>query len=266
VKTAPGCSEAAALSLGAAPNGLCSPHEAAKRTGVRPSTIHRWVESGRIAAVKASAETRLRYPGAILVDVADVVGVAERKRRTVSARRAGELLGVVETTVAWYVDHGYLAASRIGNGNHMIDVDELDAFKAWRDTQPRLGTTQRALSRTVLEIAERPCRRESCNHWFRPTATQVKQGYGHYCSQRHYMLAWIPELRRLRPKARQKWFGIDRATKPRKRGYDADKREHADRMLTAGATIRRTVLATGLSKHQVEDRKAELQAAEKLSP
>jgi DNA-binding transcriptional MerR regulator len=171
----------------AAEASLVSPHDAARRCDVPPSTIHKWIAQGRISAVPASEERRQRYPRAVLVSAEEVDAEKRRRERSVSARQAGRRLGVAETVVVYYCRRGYLPYRRRGK-LYEIDIEELERFAELRNSLYREGLGALFDRRARPRPAERECALAGCDVRFRPTAAQVEDGGGRFCCHEHYVL------------------------------------------------------------------------------
>lgn len=159
---------------------LCSPHEAKKQMGVASSTVHKWAAAGLIHSVPAPADVQVRYPGAILVSLADVKRERDRRETRVSASQAAHSLDVAVTTVLYYCDKGYLPFERRGK-LYEIEVTELDRFRLRK-------TAGEVCARPVALDRSRECQLDGCTEVFSPGATAVRLAYGKFCCRAHYAL------------------------------------------------------------------------------
>jgi hypothetical protein len=165
-------------SVAAAADDLTSPYEASQSEGVPSSTIHKWAAHERIDSYPAPPETRLRYPNAILVSRRQVREERDYRAARVSARRAGEILGVAETTTVYYVENGHLPGEQRGR---LWEIPLAAIHEAMESGRLPLGP------RRVHPVPEkRECEREGCDARFTPGGAQAANGQGRYCSSQCY--------------------------------------------------------------------------------
>lgn len=133
----------------------------------------------------APSSKRARYPGAVLVDLDEVIAERDRRGRIVSARRAGEILGVAETTVVYYCRRGHLPFGRRGR-LYEIQLHELEHFID-RHAAGEVCARPALLPQPPTDLT---C--DHCGKPLTPDAGNWRRGYGRFCNTAHY----AAELRR----------------------------------------------------------------------